>query len=237
MLSPASCCRRRPRWPSASAAPAPPPPGPCTAGSCLWPLRCLLEWEQGKDGPSGLEHQGAGCPKAAARAPPPRPWCWPHSWPLGGACVRAAAAWWPILSSQRWPGPRSNTWQPMAETLLEARWRKQAPPQATLACWPHTHPTAGARVKAEEPQATPGHGLLEGCLWGVPAAQSPARSAKLPGRSQAALPAVSASSSPGLSEGAPPPNPTLGQPAALCPPPAPGRGLLLDCYRPMTTPP
>ena len=50
----------------------------------------------------------------------------------------------------------------MAETLREARWRKQAPPQATLAFWPHTHPTAGARVKAEEPQATPGHELLEG---------------------------------------------------------------------------
>ena len=54
--SPASCCPRRPRRLSASAAPAPPPPGPCTAGSCLWPLCCLLEWEQGKDGPSGLGH-------------------------------------------------------------------------------------------------------------------------------------------------------------------------------------
>ena len=86
----------------------------------------------------------------------------------------------------------------MAEALREARWQKQAPRQATLACWPHTHPTAGARVKAEEPQATPGHELLEGCLWGVPAAQILAGSAKLPGRSQAAVPAVSAGSLPGL---------------------------------------
>lgn len=204
--SPASCCPRRPRRLSASAASAPPPPGSCTAGSCLWPSRCLLEWEQGKDAPSSLEHQGASRPKAAARAPLPGPGAG-----LSGGLCQGSGCLVADPELTGWAGARVKHSRPMAETLR----------QATPACRAGLTPTPplGARVRAEEPRhrrtRAPGRLSLGDRLTPVPAAQNPARSATPPRLSQAAVPAVSAGlPRPGLSEGAPPspPPPLWGSP-------------------------
>lgn len=75
-----------------------------------------------------------------------------------GACVRAAAAWWPTLSSQGGQEPGSNTRAPWLRPCA----RLHLP--VVLASHPPHRWAPGSERRSH---ATAGHELLEGCLWGT----------------------------------------------------------------------
>lgn len=87
-LSPASCWHLRPPPPSASAGSCPPPLVRSTAGTCLWPVRCLLEEGDEVRRPTGTPStQDSTCPHVLeARVPPSRPSRWCRRPEGGGLC-------------------------------------------------------------------------------------------------------------------------------------------------------